>query len=182
MDSTVRVLPMYVTETGNIWMGPHNYLQNTLLEDIRAYNPASDQVFTEWGADPELALKLDPDVIVMLTYSFDDELDDGRQPGWWRALRAVRTRHVYLEPDSALNVLDPVDQTLAEVWLAEVAHPSLPHWTRNAYRAILANAYHYHISESELNRALFVNANRNAVGYARFAAGAKHALAGPCGV
>ncbi len=181
-ESTVSVLPMYVTSTGEIWLGPHGYILNSLLEDVRAYNPAADQVFAEWGADPELALKLDPDVIVITAYSFNDTLEEQAKPAWWQALRSVRTRHVYLEPGGVVSALDPVGRTLAQTWFAELVHPSLPHWTRDAYRAIIARAYRYNISNTGLNRALLVNANEGALGYARFTASNKDVSAGPCGV
>jgi hypothetical protein len=70
---------------------------------------------------------------------------------------------------SILN--EPVDHTLALIWLAEILHPSLPHMTRAAYREIYAQAYHHDLTDAEIDAALYVGANSGSAGYARFSRG-----------
>ncbi len=160
-----RVLPM-APNAGAWWIGGKNYNLNALIEQLGAVNPAHDLVF--YGpTEPEEILRYDPDVIVMPALANDavpKQLYDDPQ---WQALRAVRQKRVYRMPvNSAFNV--PVDETLVLNWLAEILHPTLPHATRTAYREIYAQAYHYDLSDDEIDDALFVRENAGSAAYERF--------------
>ena len=164
--SRSRVLPMTLTAAG-WWIGTKNYSLNALLESVRARNPADDVRF-HGPTSPEEILSLAPDVILIPSHEKGIIPNEIYSNPLWQSLPAVRERRAYLVPfTSPFN--SPVDQTLLLFWLAELLYPSMPLMTRAAYHDIYAEAYHFEISDDQIDHVLFMKENNASAGYGRFA-------------
>jgi iron complex transport system substrate-binding protein len=127
--------------------------------------------FTTIGVyDVEEFLQTDPDVILFET-SHDDPtpLSDILSRPEFQSMRAVRERRIYKVPQHNVTN-EPFDDLMMLTWMAEVFYPdSTPRLLRNEYKQDYWDVYHYAISEDEIDKAIYLNDNRQAAGYERFA-------------
>jgi iron complex transport system substrate-binding protein len=88
----------------------------------------------------------------------------------WQMLRAVRERRVYKMPDLPLWIT-PLEDRIRLQWIAEILYPDLvPRRARQDVTEAYVDMFGYRPSKTEIDRVLRVNANRESVNGARFAA------------
>lgn len=64
---------------------------------------------------------------------------------------------------------EPVEDPLLIEWMAEVFYPDImPRRLREEYKETYWDVYHYHISDDEIDKAIFLDENCRSAGYERF--------------
>jgi iron complex transport system substrate-binding protein len=87
-----------------------------------------------------------------------------------QSLKAVRERRVYKQPAGAARMDGLVEWPLLLRWYAELLFPDrLPQTFRDDFKRAYRDAYHYSVSDRELDDMIFMNENRSSAGYLRFA-------------
>jgi iron complex transport system substrate-binding protein len=122
--------------------------------------------------DMEELLQADPDVIL---FEFQEPNHDAptalndilSRPGF-QSLRAVRDRRIYKVPQHNITN-EPFEDLLVLTWMAEVFYPNvMPHRLREEYKQDYWDVYHYAISDDEIDKAIYLDDNRQSAGYKRF--------------
>ncbi|MGP0082663.1 MAG: hypothetical protein ACLP0B_03400, partial [Steroidobacteraceae bacterium] len=150
-------------------MSKSNYL-NRILNAAAGISLGPDVVF-RGPVNLEQILVFNPDLIVInapITLSKSSEFYE--QPRW-QVISAVRDRRVYVMP---IHLRDnfAIDDPLLLAWMMEIFHPAkMPHLTRDVYRATYQDAFHYTLSDEEIDQALRIEENNRSYGYDRFLAG-----------
>jgi iron complex transport system substrate-binding protein len=120
--------------------------------------------------DAEQLLWLNPDVIFL-----DGTSGAARGPKFmydqlqWQTLSAVRNRRVYTQPMGNARMWGPVEEPLLQLWMAELLYPNeMTKTFRKEFKAAYQEVYHYSLSDDEIDRNIFLDANRLSAGYDRF--------------
>ncbi len=141
---------------------------NGLLARSTARNVAA--TLAARAVNVEEIYRLNPNVILLGHIGNNDGVvpADLYEEKQWAALDAVRNRRVYLLPIHSFYNW-PVDAPLLVEWMRDTLHPDdYPAAIRSSYRRTYDELYHYNLSESEIDKALFVAENRASAGYDRF--------------
>jgi iron complex transport system substrate-binding protein len=132
--------------------------------DTSAFRPAG-------LTDVEQLLIWDPEVII-LSCCYGDNISPSafyRDPRF-QALAAVRERRIYKEPAGIAGMDGLLEWPFLVEWMAEVLYPEQ---MVMSFRSDLLEMYwavfQYRPSDNELDEILFLNENRDSVGYERFA-------------
>jgi iron complex transport system substrate-binding protein len=149
-------------------IGKTDYL-NDRMKPLGAEN--CDPSKNNSDLDPEELIRLDPDIIVLMSYEDDTYLpQDVYKDSRFRYLKAVRDHRVYKMPSGGSRMEGPVEEPLLLLWLAELFHPEeMPRRLRDEFKETYQEVYHYRLSNDEIDRTLFLKENSLSAGYGRFA-------------
>lgn len=165
---TIKVLIMSPYRDATAWIGQKGYFLNPLLRDLRAVNLTGDLHLGDI-ISAEQILRYDPDIILVPSWTDDDDLADIYGNPVWQALQAVRGKRVYLLPrTSQFNA--PVEVTPLFFWLAEILHPTLSSLTRHAYHSVYQEVYGRNLNDKQIDFILRLQKNEGSFGYERFSA------------
>jgi iron complex transport system substrate-binding protein len=157
---------LILMSNGNgFWIGPGTHRLTPRLAFAGGKNAVSGRIASILSLED--VAKLDPDIILVSTPSYNvDPVKLFALPEW-RMIRAVADRRVFQVPDLPIFA-DPVFEPILLNWLAEILHPGLASRTRSLTRETYRNALHHDLREDEIDRILMVEANRASLGYDRF--------------
>jgi iron complex transport system substrate-binding protein len=162
-----RIVILVNNVGAGIWMPDNDYYLMYIVKAAGAHNAIKR--FFRGLFDMEQIIKADPDIILINSVPGDNYYPENlyAQPEW-QTLRAVRERKVYKMPIWSY-MGGPVEDALLLQWFAEVFYPdSFPHQVRQKYRDDYLEAYHYRLSDAEIDSALFVQENKQSLHYDRF--------------
>jgi ABC-type Fe3+-hydroxamate transport system substrate-binding protein len=149
-------------------LGSKQLWLNDELEAVGVQNigPGTGQAFS---VDPEELMRLDPDVILLLHESNDDlSLGMFYAKPEYQSLKAIRNRHVYVVPMYSFSN-QFLEEPLLLDWLAEILYQdAMPRRLRNEYRHTYAEIFQYSLSDSDIDKAIYLKENSQSAGYERF--------------
>ncbi len=153
---------------GRWWNANSNYYLAYKLDLVCVINGVK-ALRVNGAADLEQLLLLDPDVILFVTNPGDrTTMKEILGLPEFQALRAVRERSIYKLP-AHTYMNEPVEDPLLLRWMAEVFYPDvMPRRLRDEYKETYQEVYNYSISDDEIDKAIYLEENRNSAGYNRF--------------
>jgi ABC-type Fe3+-hydroxamate transport system substrate-binding protein len=159
---------LWVVAPNSIYVVGGDSYYSRSLQVAGAQNLARD--FKFGNIDMEQLLLLDPDVFFLgCTFGLVKEPRFFNEQPQWQPLSAVRNRRVYKQPMGSARMEGPVDEPLLQLWMAELLYPNeMPATFRKEFKAAYGEAYHYTLSDDEIDRSIFLDANRLSAGYDRF--------------
>jgi iron complex transport system substrate-binding protein len=170
-DAARHIRVAYVHVYNGVWWTTNsNYYLAYKLELAGAQNVGKDLKFTA-RTDLEQLLLRDPDMILFAATPGDHTttLRDIVCRPEFKALRAIRERRIYKLPEHTY-MNEPVEDSLLLTWMTEIFYPdTMPHGLREEYKETYRDIYNYAISEDEIDKAIYLDENRNSAGYDRFA-------------
>jgi ABC-type Fe3+-hydroxamate transport system substrate-binding protein len=148
--------------------GGKGFYLNGSLVFTGARNVAEVQTFEKnSNSTLENLLQLDPDVILLNTEPAEGAPIDLYSAPGYKALRAVRTRRVYVMPHT--EDCELVDDPVRLDWMAEIFHPgAMTPTLRHLAKTTFLQTYNYELSNSQLDSILRIAENRGSAGYTRF--------------
>ncbi|XSG84434.1 MAG: ABC transporter substrate-binding protein [Methylohalobius sp. ZOD2] len=117
----------------------------------------------------EQVLAWDPDVILISGWPEEktvpaDLFGDPK----WAVLHAVKARRVYKVPLGGQRFEGVVEEPLYWQWLAELLHPKQTERRfRSQFQQTYRTVYDYPLSEDQIDRAIYADANRQSAGFDR---------------
>jgi iron complex transport system substrate-binding protein len=162
----VRVL-ILMANPSKLSIGSRNYLDDS-LQFVGADNVAHGGLSSAFSVED--VARLDPDVILIQTFSDSLKPQDLFDNPDWQIIRAVQSRKIYRLPNLPLFHVTVFDSLLVQ-WLAAVLHPDGALGDlRDSFRRTYAEGYHYTVNDADLDTLLNFPANAQSASYDRFAA------------
>jgi iron complex transport system substrate-binding protein len=169
VDTSKRKKVAYISiYNGEWWVISSSSYLACRLEFVGADNTGKALKFTA-KADMEQLLLIDPDMIVFVSNPVDrTAMKDITGRPEFQSLRAVREQRTYKLPvHTFMN--EPIEDPLLLTWMAEIIYPDImPRRLREEYKETYQEVYHYSISDNEIDKAIYLDENRQSAGYDRF--------------
>ncbi|MET4095507.1 ABC transporter substrate-binding protein [Arthrobacter sp. UYCu712] len=120
------------------------------------------------GLDVEQVLKWDPEVILLGNFDGAMPQDIYADPVW-QGIAAVRERRVYKVPLGGYRWDPPGQESpLMWHWLSDIAYPRTQSGLRSKVREYFRFLYDHEVTDDELNRILWTEANAGSAHYQQF--------------